>query len=160
VEQRLQQRLFKVGPAAGHANASLQTRFGHGQSNKLLGNFACQHIAFPMQLVSQPQAVSMRMCLACFCFKLYVSGSVSVSVFWGHGSVMQVRARYSLSSSISTRFSSSEVLFWRRSSFCFGWQRGRLGAQSPWAFSLQMRHRNPWRVWPASGGVENVAYRD
>lgn len=58
--------------------------------------------------------------------------------------------KYSLSSSISTRFSSSEVLFWRRSSFCLGWQRGKLGAQSPWAFNLQMRHRSPWRVWPAA----------
>lgn len=65
-----------------------------------------------------------------------------------------MRGKYSLSSSISTRFSSSEVLFWRRSSFCLGWQRGKLGAQSPWAFSLQMRHRSPWRVWPAERGKD------
>lgn len=63
-----------------------------------------------------------------------------------------VKSVYLLSSSTSARLSISDVLFWRRSSFCLGWHFCIWATQSTCTFSLQMRQRNPWRVCPAVGG--------
>lgn len=67
--------------------------------------------------------------------------------------ILNALREYSLSSSTSTLFSISEVLFCRLSSFCFTWHLGSCDAQSAWAFILQIRHRSPWRVCPV--GIRN-----
>lgn len=58
-------------------------------------------------------------------------------------------AQYSLSSSCSTLFSISEVLFWRLKSLAFTWHFGNCDAQSAWALTLHILHRRPCRVCPA-----------
>lgn len=76
--------------------------------------------------------------------KLYLLNQTLL--FWGN---IKKSKDYSLSSSTSIRFSISEVLFWRRNSFCLAWHFGSCDAQSTWTLSLQIRHRRPCRVCPA-----------